>query len=85
MKSVVYICQNFSLGGAESFSTDLLAWLQQQGWQVKAYVTYPPYLTMLKQKGIKVHQLPIAIDIIGDWKGLVKAIGLFVPFLIQYA
>ncbi len=85
MKSVIYICQNFSLGGAESFSTDLLAWLQQQGWRVEAYVTFPPYLTMLKQKGIKVHQLPIAIDIIGDWKGLVKAIGLFVPFLIQYA
>ena len=82
---VVWVSQTFSMGGAEVFTADLLAWLNRHGWPVVAYVTHRPFAELLRSKGLRAHHLPIALDIIGDWKGLVKVMILFLPALIQYS
>ncbi len=82
--SITWVSQTFGMGGAEVFTAELLAWFNQQGWRVEAYVTYLPFLQFLRQKGITAHHLPIALDVIGDWKGLLKALVLLWPAMIQY-
>ncbi len=79
-KKLLLINQTLGTGGAEVFITDLLESLQNFGWQVKAYSNNDVFLSMLRKKRISSHKVHTVIDIIGDWKGLVKGIVLW-PFL----
>lgn len=81
---LVYINQTLGMGGAEVFMSDLLAGLQDSGFEIVSFSTSRDFLTLLKSKGISGERLPVVLDIIGDWKGLLKAIA-FSPFgLWQY-
>lgn len=78
---LLFLNQTLGMGGAESFNHDLLAWLKHHQVQITAYVNFLPLAKRLSDSDIDVHLQPLVIDIIGDWKGLVKGI-FFLPFAI---
>lgn len=84
MKEVLFVTQTLGLGGAEVFNADLLAWLTRNGCSVQAYCNNDRFLSILSRKGISTHRIPFVIDIIGDWKGLVKGIVLMPLGLVFY-
>ena len=79
-KKILFVNQSLGTGGAETFNTGLLAWLRKQGIQVSAWVTHPRFA-----KQLSARRLPVILDIIGDWKGLVKALVLWPLGVIMYA
>jgi glycosyltransferase involved in cell wall biosynthesis len=72
------------MGGAEEFMSDLLSELQNEGITVKAYTTYLPFAAVLHKKGVTAQTLPVVFDVVGDWKGLTKAILLWPLVVWQY-
>lgn len=68
------------MGGAESFNRDLLSGLIAENFGVSAYTNYQPFFKMLSQSGVPVWKIPYVVDIIGNWKGLVKAV-FYAPLL----
>lgn len=81
---LTYINQTFGMGGAETVNRDLLLALQDHGVRIQAYTTYSPFAEMLAESGLPTHRLPIEIDIIGDWKGIIKAFVLWPLAVVQY-
>jgi len=84
LQHITYINQSLALGGAEEFMSDLLSELQNEGMTVKAYTTYSPFANLLQKKGITAQTLPVVLDVVGDWKGLVKAMLLWPWGIWQY-
>lgn len=70
---ICYISQTFGLGGAETFVSELLGSLAKKQHAVTAYTNYQPFQKLLQQQRILAQSIPVEIDIIGDWKGLLKA------------
>lgn len=86
MKKILFINQTFGMGGAEQFGADLLANFQKQGYQVACYVTHQPFAQLLKKNGLQqVQPIYTKLDIIGNWKGLLKAAFLFPKAWAEYA
>lgn len=85
LRKIIFINQTLSEGGAEYFNRQLLTWFVSQGVKVKALTTLDLFRKRLKKSGIETQNIPIVIDIIGDWKGLLKGIFLFVPGIFYYA
>lgn len=83
MKQLLFINQTLDVGGAEIFHADLLAAFQEKNLQVTAFVTTKKYVILLEKSGIKVSEIPIILDLVGDWKGLFKAFFLW-PFAVMY-
>ncbi len=72
------------MGGAENFSSQLLDWFRRRKVPVRAWTTFGPLNTRLNAMGIKSKKIPIIVDIIGDWKGLVKGAVLFPLAALYY-
>ncbi len=81
---LLFINQTLDVGGAEVFHTDLLSALQKQSVSVSAHVTEPRYLRMLQDRKIRSEKIPVILDLVGNWKGLVKGIIFFPRALIYY-
>ena len=64
---LVYINQTLGMGGAEVFMSDLLAGLQESGFEIVSFSTSRDFLALLKGKGVSGQRLPVVLDIIGDW------------------
>ena len=77
---ILFINQTLGLGGAESFNRDLLSGLINKSVSVTAFTNYHPFLDMLIQSGVPAYSIPYVVDIIGNWKGLVKAL-IYTPLL----
>lgn len=84
-RRLVFINQSLGMGGAETFNLELLQWLKKQGTRVEAWVTHPQFVAALSGRVSRVHRLPVVLDVIGNWKGLVKAAVLFPWGLVMYA
>lgn len=82
LKSLTIVAHTFGLGGAEQFITQLAEDFSMQGIQITVWTNHQPWIAMLESKKIMVNKVPIAIDLIGDWKGLLKAVLLF-PFVLM--
>src|SRR3989338_940821 len=82
MKSLCigYISQTFGLGGAETFVSELLEELATRKHRIRAYTNHRSFQNLLQARHIAVTSIPVAIDIIGDWKGLLKA-AVLLPFV----
>lgn len=81
---ILFLYQTLDIGGAEVFNADLLEALKKKGNTVSVATTHPRFASLLEKKGIASTHLPIIIDIVGDWKGLIKGIA-FSPFaFLQY-
>jgi glycosyltransferase involved in cell wall biosynthesis len=78
---LVYVNQTLGMGGAEVFMTDLLVELQNLGWEIIACTNNERFAKLLKQNKIKTENINTIVDIIGDWKGLIKGMILW-PILI---
>lgn len=83
LKKMTVISQTFGLGGAESFLTDLYVELQHQGIELEIFTNYQRWQKMLRQCQLAVKPVPFDLDIIGDWKGLVKAF-FYLPAAIYF-
>jgi len=66
------------LGGAESFSVGLGEGLARRGWSV-SYTTVAgsDFDHLLKRRGIKADDIPLRMDIVGNWRGFFKVFFLF--------
>lgn len=84
LRRVHFICQTLGIDGAEQVNRDMLEALQDRGIKVQAFVTFARFAEMLQEKKIPVHRLPVVLDIIGNWKGLVKAAVLWPFGVAQY-
>lgn len=78
VRRLVFINQTLGTGGAETFNSQLLNWFSTQGTTVSAYVAgvnfYPT-----------AYPIPVVIDIIGNWKGLIKGLFLLPYAIIHYS
>jgi len=80
VKKILFINQTLGIGGAESFNNGLFNWLKKQNIKITAYTTNDRFNKMLGD----AHKIPVILDIIGNWRGLFKAI-LLLPYGIwQY-
>lgn len=72
---ILFINQTLGMGGAETYDAELLAELQHtHGYQVHAFVTYRRFKELLKKKNLTTTQTRWVVDIVGNWKGLLKAV-----------
>ncbi|HUC94640.1 MAG TPA: glycosyltransferase family 4 protein [Candidatus Saccharimonadales bacterium] len=83
LKGVTLITQSLAMGGAENGLTQILSGLVRKGIPVKAWTTSDRFNEDLEAYGIKTNKIPFVVDIIGDWKGLIKGLLLF-PFAFIY-
>lgn len=83
IQNLTFIIQTLGMGGAEVFLTDLMTQWQQQGVSVKAWVTYPRFRAYLREHGVSVERLPTVSDVVGNWKGLLKAV-IFLPYAVLW-
>ncbi len=80
VKKILFINQTLGIGGAETFNSSLFKWLKKQDINILSYTTNDRFNKMLGD----AHKIPIILDIIGNWRGLFKAI-LLLPYGIwQY-
>ncbi|MBI5358327.1 glycosyltransferase [Candidatus Amesbacteria bacterium] len=80
LRKILFINQTLGIGGAETFNIGLFNWLKKQNIKIESYTTNDRFNEMLGG----AHKIPVILDIIGDWKGLFKAI-LLLPYGIwQY-
>lgn len=74
---VLFLNQTLGVGGAEKVLNDLLNYLSRQRINVIAYSTntraYP-----------KATQISLVVDLIGDWKGLIKGLALLPIAFVYY-
>ncbi|MDA1079073.1 MAG: glycosyltransferase family 4 protein [bacterium] len=82
--SICYISQTFGMGGAETFVSELLSELQQNKYTVSSYTNHRSFQQLLQKEGIVSRHIPVEIDIIGDWKGLLKAVALLPAAWVIY-
>jgi glycosyltransferase involved in cell wall biosynthesis len=81
-----FVNQTLGIGGAETFSCDLLWALKKfEHVTIEAYTNNDRFAKMLLSEQILVQKTPVVIDIIGDWKGLIKGFLLFPWALCVYA
>lgn len=83
-KQLVYVNQTLGMGGAEVFMVDLLGALQKNNWSVVVYTNNQSFAHLLEQKQIVVKKITTIVDVIGDWKGLVKGVFLWPKLLAEY-
>lgn len=85
MKKLLFINQTLAFGGAEVFNSDLLTWLQKsRNWEISAIVTEPTLHRILKANGLNSRLWSTIVDVIGDWKGLVKGLLLSPLLIVRY-
>lgn len=83
LKGILLVNQTLGMGGAENFNCNLLSWFSERGVPIKVWTTHTPFKNELDSKNIESYKIPLLIDLIGDWKGLIKGLLLF-PFGIFY-
>ncbi|PIY79397.1 MAG: hypothetical protein COY81_02800 [Candidatus Pacebacteria bacterium CG_4_10_14_0_8_um_filter_43_12] len=81
--TVNFVCQTLDIGGAEIFNLDLMTELQQQGIALNCYTTEPRFVKLLQKNQLQAEQIPVILDLVGDWKGLLKA-GFYLPKALWY-
>ncbi|MDO8487813.1 MAG: glycosyltransferase [bacterium] len=79
VNSLLFVNQSLGLGGAEVFNSQLLTWLSKAGVRITSYVTHPQFAKQLAHS----HRIPLVVDVIGDWKGLIKGL-LLLPLAVIY-
>lgn len=76
-KKIVYLNQTLGLGGAEIFMADLLSELNDQNFNVICITSHQSFQEILKKQNLNTSLFPLVIDLIGNWKGLIKALYLW--------
>lgn len=77
VKKIAFVTQTFGMGGAEVFNTDLLESFQEKDIRVQAFTNFLPLEKIFSKSKIPSQNIPVFIDFIGDWKGLLKSFIFF--------
>ncbi|HVZ59101.1 MAG TPA: glycosyltransferase family 4 protein, partial [Patescibacteria group bacterium] len=77
--SIAIIQQTPDIGGAEIYMHSLVQEFLKKGNKIYLSTNSDRYIELYKGLDVKVDKITYLIDIIGNWKGLVKAL-LFLPF-----
>ena len=80
LHKILFINQTLGIGGAETFNIGLFNWLKKQNIVIESHTTNERFNKMLGDG----HKIPIILDIIGNWRGLIKAILLLPVGLWHY-
>lgn len=83
-QTVTVVIQSLAFGGAETFWLDLLVEWREQGKQLHLYISDSLLANKLRAVGFDVTRLAVIVDVIGDWKGLVKALVMWPLIVGQY-
>lgn len=83
-KKLVYVNQTLGMGGAEVFMRDLLSGLNNNGWDVTVYTNNLEFKKILEEEKISTERVNTIVDVIGDWKGLVKGFFLWPKLILEY-
>lgn len=78
IKKITFIVQTLGMGGAENFLCDLATSFNKKNVQICVFTNYVPFKNHLHRNGIRSQIIPVVIDIVGNWKGLLKAC-VFLP------
>ncbi len=81
LSKILFINQTLGIGGAETFNKSLFDWLMRKNLIIKSYTTNDRFNKILGDS----QKIPVVLDIIGDWKGLLKAFILLPYGLWIYA
>ncbi len=80
LHKILFINQTLGIGGAETFNIGLFNWLKKQNIVIESHTTNDRFNEMLGDG----QKILVVLDIIGNWRGLLKAI-IFLPYgLWQY-
>jgi len=80
--TINFFLQSNDFGGAEQFAIDLITTMAVKKQRVVLYTNNAHLLKKLKNKRlIDLHKIPIYLDFVGDYRGLIKSI-LLIPFAI---
>lgn len=80
---LLHSAHTLGMGGAESFNTALLSELFKNSCDIWGVSNFHPYLLRLAENGVPTIKQPFVVDIIGDWKGVVKAVAT-IPVTIAW-
>jgi len=80
LKKILFINQTLGIGGAETFNTSLLNWFKTKNLIIKSYTNNDRFNQMLGDS----QKIPVVLDIVGNWKGLFKALILWPYGLLIY-
>lgn len=83
-KKLLFINQTLGNGGAEVFISDLLQELKNLSWEINIYSNNDTFIQTLSDKGVIANKINTVVDIVGDWKGLLKGLVLWPLLLIEY-
>ncbi len=64
-------------GGAEEWMANLVKVLSKKVGSITGYTNLQPLRKSWSKSGVDTYGLPYILDIIGDWKGLIKTILIF--------
>jgi glycosyltransferase involved in cell wall biosynthesis len=81
--TILYLNQAYSWGGAEVFLTNWVREWTRSGGKCTALSNYQPFRQSLATAGAHTYHLPTAFDVIGNWKGAIKALWQG-PWLVAY-
>ncbi len=82
--SLLFFIHTFGMGGAEQFMLDLCVALKNRGHHCTIATNHVPFLEMCKRNKVEVLPQNISIDVIGDWKGVVKSFALAPFAAVEY-
>ncbi|MCB9801450.1 MAG: glycosyltransferase, partial [Pseudomonadales bacterium] len=81
VSSLLFLNQALSIGGAEVFDADILSALKMKAdIHIAAFTNHSFFAHMLEYRDITALQVPWVVDLIGNVRGLVKAL-VFAPLL----
>ena len=81
LQSVAFLVTTFGMGGAEEFITNLAVYLQERGTKTTIWTNHQPWLEALDRRSVSANKIPLALDVIGNWKGLLKSL-LLLPAVV---
>lgn len=80
---IAIIMQSPDIGGAETYMHLLMDKFLAAGNRISLVSNKSKFLSWSQKLPIKIYVQPIIIDIMGDWKGLIKTI-VYTPYILYY-
>src|SRR3989344_6481227 len=80
---IAIIQQAPDIGGAEVFTELLMQGLSNKGHKIYFATNFEKFISLVKVYSIKLYRIPIILDFIGNYRGLIKSI-LYLPIATVY-
>lgn len=77
--SIAVIQQTPDIGGAETYMLTLLTGFMKRHHRVQMATNNKKFAKLAEDNNIPVTMIPVILDVIGNWKGLIKAL-MYLPY-----